>query len=239
MELEPLAFRYPEVLTSIRACRGAFMETVDDEALDAVNQFTLRNLSRKDIALFQLDLCHNQVDRHFSRFPDEELERINSLVIGKPLMERHDLRGSLPRGRFFRSSLHREGERLCVRPEVYVLRTAGNREFIQNIEGGIFRDTSIGFSFRIPECAVCGKDMRECEHVPGQRYDDIEAHYIMRQVTDVIEGSIVSSGSQGTGFIATKERSGQFLQALHSDCHPAEFLDLSVAGKQCKAWAEE
>jgi len=196
MELEPFVFRYDGTLIGVRA-RG------DDEAvMNEVNAFALRPLAREEIEVFTLDLCHNQVDRHFSRFPDEELAKINKLVPGRPLMERHDLRGSLPRGTFFRSQLCKQRERTSVRPDVYVLRTRDNADFILNIEGGVYRETSIGFSFRLPECSVCGRDLRTCDHVPGRQYGDHTCHYVMRDVLDVIEGSVVPSGSQGTGFVA-------------------------------------
>jgi hypothetical protein len=195
MELEPFVFRHAGVVVGLRA-HGS---EADLEA--SVNRYALRPLERDEYAVFTLDLCHNQVDRHFSRFPDEELPAINTLVPGRPLMERHDLRGSLPRGTFFRSRLHRKEARLSVRPEVYVLRTADNASFILNIEGGVYRETSIGFSFRMPECSICGKDLRTCEHVPGRTYGDAQCHYIMRGVLEVIEGSVVPSGSQGTGFV--------------------------------------
>ncbi len=209
MEREPLALRHPELMQAFRTGAEPVLEAVDDAVLAAVNRFALKPLTRDEIAVFQLDLCHNQVDRHFSRFPEEELEQINRLVVGAPLMERHDLQGSLPRGRFFRSRLHQEGERVSVRPEVYVLRTPENAAFIRNIEGGIFRETSIGFAFRRPECSICGEDMRGCEHIPGRRYGEDEAHYIMREVTDVLEGSIVAAGSQGTAFVQATERGFQ------------------------------
>ena len=67
--------------------------------------------------MFTLDLCNNRIDRHHSRFPEAELETVNRLVLGRPLMERHDLTGSLPRGTFFRSQLHRDGATVSVRPD--------------------------------------------------------------------------------------------------------------------------
>ena len=58
-------------------------------------------------------------------------------------MERHDLKGSLPRGTFFRSNIHREGDRASVRPDVYVLRArhiqsrpSRDRHFPGNMEIG-------------------------------------------------------------------------------------------------------
>lgn len=180
-------------------------DMADDGTLVAVNKFALRPLDAGDFAVFTLDLCHNQVDKHHSRFPEAELEKIAALVPGRPLMERHDIRGALPRGTFFRAGLHREGDRVSVRPDVYVLRTAENEGFIANIEGGVYRETSIGFAFATPECSVCGKDIRACPHVPGEVYDGKACHYLLRGVLEVIEGSVVASGSQGTQFVAGAE----------------------------------
>ncbi|HOZ46284.1 MAG TPA: hypothetical protein PLO37_12185 [Candidatus Hydrogenedentes bacterium] len=196
MELEPFVFRHEGVLIGMRAAETR------DSVVDEVNQFTLRTLAADEFVVFTMDLCHNQVDRHFSRFPEEELETISRMVPGRPLMERHDLRGSLPRGTFFRSQLWRERDRVSVRPDVYVLRTRENGDFILNIEGGVYRETSIGFSFRTPECTICRKDLRTCSHVPGRSYNGEVCHYLMRGVLDVIEGSVVPSGSQGTSFVS-------------------------------------
>lgn len=196
MELEPFVFRREGALVAMRR------RPEENGLLADVNRYALRPLAADEFAVFTLDLCHNQVDRHFSRFPDEEIEKINVMTPGRPLMERHDLRGSLPRGTFFRSQVAREAERATVRPDVYVLRTKDNEDFILNIEGGVYRETSIGFSFEMPECSICLKDLRTCDHAPGRTYGDAQCHYVMRNVLEVIEGSVVSSGSQGTGFVA-------------------------------------
>ncbi|MFA6240984.1 MAG: hypothetical protein WC655_08650 [Candidatus Hydrogenedentales bacterium] len=207
MPLEPFVFSRAGRLIATRS-----MSSEEDVAA-SVNRFALRPLAPAEFVVFTLDLCHNEIDKHFSRFPDEELAKINALTPGRPLMERHDLRGTLPRGTFFRSTLHREGGRVSVRPDVYVMRTRDNEDFILNIEGGVYRETSIGFSFETPECSICGKDLRTCDHVPGRAYGDNTCHYVMRNVLDVIEGSVVSSGSQGTGFVAAGPRDSTAIAA--------------------------
>ncbi|MDX9972716.1 MAG: hypothetical protein RBU21_06995 [FCB group bacterium] len=207
MNLEPFVFSREGVLVGLRE------RASEPGLLDEVNRFALRPLGADEFAAFTLDLCNNRVDRHFSRFPDEELEVINGMVPGRPLMERHDLKGTLPRGTFFRSQLYREEDALSVRPDVYVLRTPENENFIANIEGGVYRETSIGFSFQTPECSICGKDLRTCNHVPGRTYSGKQCHYVMRGVIDVIEGSVVPAGSQGTGFVA-QERALPLASAL-------------------------
>jgi hypothetical protein len=199
MSLETFTFCHAGTVSA--QCRAA--EGVP-EPWDEINRFALRPLAPEEVAVFTLDLCHNQIDRHYSRFPEEELQKINERVVGRPLMERHDLRGTLPRGTFFRSVLHREGEKVTVRPDVYVLRTGENADFIRNIEGGVYRETSIGFTFRFPECSVCHKDLRTCAHIPGRTYGDHLCHFILRDVVDVLEGSVVAAGSQGTAFVAQR-----------------------------------
>lgn len=228
--MEPFVFRYEGALIATRG------DAVDDEVVRGVNGYTLRPLSREEFAVFRLDLCHNQVDKHHSRFPEDELEKISGMVPGRPLLERHDLRGSLPRGIFYRSELRRDGEKLTVQPDVYVLRTGENADFILNIEGGVYRETSIGFSFGLPECSVCGKDLRQCDHVPGRSYGEKRCHYVMRDVLEVIEGSVVSSGSQGTGFVAQGQRALGVSDALES---ARELFHRPIEVNGCRLWAAE
>lgn len=232
MEWEPCVWRREGVVVEVRR------REVGRDVLDAVNAYALRPLERDEFAVFTLDLCHNEIDRHFSRFPEEELEAINRLVPGRPLLERHDLHGSLPRGTFFRSRLHRDGDRVSVRPDVYVLRAEENAGFIRNIEGGVYRETSIGFAFTWPECAVCGKDLRGCGHQPGRTYEEQLCHYLMRGVTEVLEGSVVSAGSQGTGFVA-QERHRAALGFGDVGWAPARGLAVTLGGGVAPAWAEE
>lgn len=200
--MHPLLFHRDGLLVGLRAANTAEDESA--QILADVNRFALRPLTIDEIAVFTLDLCNNQVDRHHSRFPDDELARINQLIVGRPLIERHDLRGALPRGTFFRSRLHRDGNCLSVRPDVYVLRTSENAAFIRNIEGGVYRETSIGFAFQVPECSICGKHVHTCGHVPGREYNGALCHFLLRGVVDVLEGSVVACASQGTQFIEAR-----------------------------------
>lgn len=230
--MEAFVFRYEGALIAARSVEAT------DEVLAAVNRYTLRPLTRDEFVVFRLELCHNGIDKHHSRFPEAELEKINTMVPGRPLMERHDLHGSLPRGIFFRSELKRDGDKLFVEPEVYVLRTEANRDFILNIEGGVYRETSIGFSFATPECSICEKDLRTCDHVPGREYEGETCHYVMRDVLEVIEGSVVASGSQGTVFVNQEHRVVPVESALQRarDVYEGE----TVRGESvCGLWADE
>lgn len=222
--LGPLRFAREAAVVSAGELPGQASESgaesgAGDATLEAINRYTLRPVTREAVAVFGLELCNDQIDKHFSRFPVEELETINRLTPGRPLLERHDLRGTLPRGMFFRSEIKTDGQdahpTVSVCPDVFVLRTEGNRDFIANIEGGVYRETSIGFSFLLPECSVCGKDIRTCDHIPGRAYKGEQCHFVMRQVVEVIEGSVVAAGSQGTKFVSAERA----LEAAREEYH--------------------
>jgi len=174
--------------------------------LGAINRYALRPLTAADVAVFEIEVCHDQVDAHFSRFPREELETIARLLPGRPLMELHDLQNRMPLGKIFKSWLSPEMEKVTVRADVFILRTDENGDAIENIEGGVWAETSIGFAFRMPECSICGGDLRMCDHVPGREYEGVVCFYWMRDVVEVIEVSLVPSGSQGTEVIGARAR---------------------------------
>jgi len=119
-----------------------------------------------------------------------------------------------------------------------VLRTNENADFIRNIEGGVYRETSIGFSFQTPECSVCHRDLRTCDHIPGRSYGDDRCHFVMRNVQEVIEGSIVPSGSQGTGFVGAQvaERALPLPEALVA---ARELVHTPIELRSAVTWAEE
>lgn len=179
---------------------------VGDPIIATINHFALRELRAEDVAVFTFDLCNNQVDKHHSVFPEVELHKVAQMAVGRPLIEQHNMYDQLPRGTIFDARVETIGNVSVVRCMVYVLRTAGNADFIRSIEGGVYREISIGFTFRMPICRVCTKDIRTCEHVPGVDYEGIQCIYEMRDVDDVLEASVVTAGSQSVGFVGAERR---------------------------------
>ena len=176
---------------------------ITDLDMRKINVLTLKTLTPKHVAVFDLDLANDQIDRHLSRFPIEELRKIDRMIIGKPLMINHDMpgpgnRGSLPRGTFFQSRIVEGLGRTVVRPSAFVLRGHGDDNFIAHIEGGVYRGTSVSFNLDFPQCSTCLEDIRRCRHMPGEEIDREVCHVILREITSVNEGSIVPLGSQST-----------------------------------------
>ena len=194
------------------------LTTPDDAMMRQINKFTLEPLTRDQVAAFTMDLCNDQIDTYYSRFPEKELRKIMRMVVGRPLMELHDLRGRLPRGTFFRAEMVKNGDVTSVRPDVYILRTPSNEEFIAHIVGGVYRDTSIGFSFDWAECSICNSDLHECSHWPGMDYNGQRCHYVMHGVDKVYEGSVVPAGAQGTQFVSAREDAERGESVMDSLC---------------------
>jgi hypothetical protein len=68
-----------------------------------------------------------------------------------------------------------------------------------NIDGGIYQECSIGFVYRLPECSVCGQDIRTCEHQVFSQYgkndDEQRCHFLYRGIEKVLETSLVYRGA--------------------------------------------
>lgn len=206
---------------------GTRLVATQEDDMKEINKYALKEMTREEVAIFRLDLVNDKVDRHFSRFPEKELRRINRLIVGKPLMELHQTNTRQARGLFFRSNLATDNG-ISVRPDAYVPRTYANRELIDNIMAGIYRGTSIGFQFEYPECSICSEDLRTCAHMPGSEYE-VErgskkqkevCHYVMHDVSDVFEGSIVPVPSQRTEIIEARAlgvigEEGPIYQGVH------------------------
>ncbi|MEA2030695.1 MAG: hypothetical protein U9N55_03755, partial [candidate division Zixibacteria bacterium] len=80
------------------------------------------------------------------------------------------------------------------------LRNALGAETLKkNIDGGIYKECSVGFTFFMPECSICGKDIRTCEHQPFEHYgkgsDEKICHFNYRQIERVLETSLVYRGA--------------------------------------------
>lgn len=203
----PFRFAHEVDMTETR-----LVPTQDDDMRE-INKFALKELTRDEVAIIRLDLVNDKVDRHFSRFPEKELSRISRMIVGKPLMELHATHSRMPVGTFFRSQTADTKGSKSVRPDAYIPRTFGNRDRIDNIMAGIYRGTSIGFQFDYPECSICNEDIRSCAHMPGSEYEVERSgtkkarelcHYIMHDVSDVYEGSLVPVPSQRTEVVEAR-----------------------------------
>ncbi|RKX27002.1 MAG: hypothetical protein DRP45_02090 [Candidatus Zixiibacteriota bacterium] len=144
-------------------------------------------------------IASDEVNSFGGRFPIDEHERLVELLMDSPVLIGHR-KDKLPVGRNFHAvSTERDG---CpwVKSYFYWLRTAeGAEDLRENIDGGIYKECSIAFTFAFPECSICGRDIRECEHEPLQSYQvggaQQECYFNYRQLQKVLETSLVYRGA--------------------------------------------
>jgi len=88
-------------------------------------------------------------------------------------------------------------------PKFYWMRAHSRaHDLLVNIDGGITSEASLGFTFRTPACSICGRDIRACEHLPGNEYEGQICYFFYDGILRVTEGSFVYRGAQpGTGFM--------------------------------------
>ncbi len=145
-------------------------------------------------------LVSDQINSYGGRFPLDEQMRIAELVIDSPVLIGHN-KEKLPVGRNFKAELvDREGKS-WVKVWFYWLKNSTGAESLQeNIDHGIYKECSLGFSFELPECSICFQDIRKCQHIPFKVYLDSsgreqQAHFNYRKIVKVLETSIVYRGA--------------------------------------------
>ncbi|MCI0531011.1 MAG: hypothetical protein L0Y74_03565 [candidate division Zixibacteria bacterium] len=196
------------------------------------------DVTADDVYIRAMYLVSDQVNSYGGRFPKEEQEQIARLVIDSPVLIGHN-KEKLPVGRNFKAELVDKGNSVWVKVWFYWLKNSGNAESLkENIDHGIYKECSLGFSFELPECAICRQDIRKCQHIPFRTYLDgsgmeTQAYFNYRKVVKVLETSIVYRGATpDTSFSAdlevfTKDKfSGQTagLRPQKIEYQPAEVI---------------
>jgi len=145
-------------------------------------------------------IVSDEVNSYGGRFPDDEFEKIMSLIIDSPVLIGHR-KDSLPIARNFHTEQVQKGNSNWIKVYFYWLKNAKGAETLKNnIDGGIYKECSISFVFSLPECSICGDDIRRCGHRPFKEYQTAEgeksaAYFNYRQIDKVLETSIVYRGS--------------------------------------------
>jgi len=153
----------------------------------------------EDVYIRAMFVVSDEVNSFGGRFPVEEHDRLVELLIDSPVMVGHR-KDKLPIARnFHAATVERDGRR-WVKSYFYWLKSAeGADNLRENIDGGIYKECSIGFTFLFPECSICGKDIRSCEHEPLATYEvdgqSVVCHFNYRQIERVLETSLVYRGA--------------------------------------------
>ena len=180
--------------------------SVSDDDITIINSLLnppLVPVTAREIYVRRCRLAGDAVDAGFGRFRTTNLDLLLELVQGVPALIGHR-KDSLGVARFFGGTIERNqatGVSYIV-PKFYWMKMHSASEDLRvNIDGGIYNEASLGFSFKKPTCSICGEDIRRCEHVPGREYESKLCFFNYDEIIKVTEGSLVYRGAQpGTGF---------------------------------------
>ncbi len=178
-------------------------ETFSPDLVDLINKNINppTAIDKSDVYIGGMYVVSDEVNSFGGRFPLEEHERLAHLLVDSPVMAGHR-KDKLPIGRNFHAVVVERDGKSWVKSYFYWLKsTEGAEALKKNIDGGIYKECSIGFTFLFPECSVCKKDIRTCPHEPFQRYEqkgdgvaDV-AYFNYRQIERVLETSLVYRGA--------------------------------------------
>ncbi len=190
----------------------------DEEHMNLINRLAQTPLTRGQVLIRSMYLCSSQIcESDWSRFSEQALSQICEKVVGECVLAGHDKR-SLPVARFFKAALVERPEvpdvdtgqpTLWIRAWFYWLAdTLGARDLALNMDGGIYREVSISWTYRGGRCSICGHAPHTCGHVPGQIYDGQRCYTWIDEIADVLEGSLVYRGAdRETGITGEHEAS--------------------------------
>jgi hypothetical protein len=178
-------------------------ETFSPDLVDLINKNINppTTVDKSDVYIGAMYVVSDEVNSFGGRFPVEEHEHLAHLLVDSPVMVGHR-KDKLPIGRNFHAVVVQRDGRSWVKSYFYWLKSAEGAEALKkNIDGGIYKECSIGFTFLFPECSICKKDIRTCPHEPFQRYEqkgdgvaDV-AYFNYRQIERVLETSLVYRGA--------------------------------------------
>lgn len=142
-----------------------------------INRFTQRELKPEEVFCFSVVLCDNEVDRDLERFPDASLEKLAGLFVGKSGILDHSWTAKNQKARLYHTQVVAPGGNNSLgqplkqlKGRAYILRTPENQPTIDAIEGGIWKEVSVGCTVSRCVCSICGETMGACEHRRGQVY---------------------------------------------------------------------
>jgi hypothetical protein len=200
------------------------IETISPDLLQAVGEVagTGRNLEAEDLYVRSMFVTSDKINSQGGRFGKAEMETLCRLIPGAPVLVGHD-KSKLPIGRCFKADIvDRDGEPWVKALFYWLKSTTGADDLRRNIDGGIYTECSLGFSFGLPKCSICSGDVRKCSHVPGREYRGAtgskeKCHYQYCDVSSVNEISFVYRGAVPGTSISSQILSGGELNETPHD----------------------
>lgn len=177
-------------------------ESYDLSLIDEINTRVNppQPVTADDVHIRAMYVVSDQINSQGGCFAPEDMDQLALLLADSPVMVGHR-RDTLPVARNFRAEKINLDGRWWVKSYFYWMRQSdGADDLKNNIDGGIYKECSISFLFGLPECGICGEDIRRCQHIPFYEYDTssgekVIAHFKYRRIEKVLETSLVFRGA--------------------------------------------
>ena len=183
---------------------------IDGEELALINKHSKKELIQDDVYVYPLVICDNNVDRDKEYFSIQDLDRLKSLFLGKTMIVDHNWKAGGQHSRIYKTEVvptnvasdNPDGEAYYqLKGWAYTLKK--NDVLIDNIEAGIYKEVSAGFSVSDFQCSICKNsyfDMNNCSHIKGRTYQmegkQVECLLRMKDPKDAYEVSFVAVPAQ-------------------------------------------
>lgn len=190
----------------IKEAQGGQRAALAEGDLALIHALARRELTEEEVYTFSVRLCDNEVDRDFERFPQETLEELAPLFVGKSGIFDHQWSARGQAARIYKTEVVHEPDRVTragdgycwLKGCAYMVRTQRNRDLIAEIEGGIKKEVSVGCSVARSVCSICGADrsLGDCGHEKGEEYGGQLCFASLEGAEDAYEFSFVAVPAQ-------------------------------------------
>lgn len=177
----------------------------DAAQLEKINALAKTPLGEDETYVFSVRLCDDQTDRDDERFSQKALEELAPMFIGKTGIADHAWSSERQVARIFDTGIEYENGVMFIKAWAYMLRTEKNETLIQEIEGGIKKEVSVGCAVKKRICSICGAEYGSCEHRKGERYAAERCVAVLCEPTDAYEFSFVAVPAQKDAGVLKKE----------------------------------
>lgn len=159
----------------------------------------LKELTAGDVNIRVMYVVSDEVNSYGGMFGYDEMNQLTNLLVNSPVLIGHR-KDNLPVARNFHAEIETNDTRRWVKSYFYWLKDAdGSKTLQKNIDGGLYKECSIGFTFNFPECTICAEDIRRCPHEPFAEYktgrSKQRCFYFYKEIDKVLETSLVYRGA--------------------------------------------
>ena len=169
-----------------------------DEEFELIRKLYVRpKYLPKDIFVFKVKLCNNDVDSCYERITISALEQLSQQYLGVTGMI-----DDTPICRIFDCRINPVPDKTTqsgddffeLIAKAYIIRNEQTKHIISKIQSKEISSVNCGFSVVNTMCNICNRNIHKCTHKPGKTYDGKLCCNELSEVADVYDFSFKITG---------------------------------------------